>query len=139
MAKILFCVAIFLFNFSQKAFLVCAERQEAVLGKPYYYNSEQLRSVNSANVTWDGENGEITAYDVPSDAISYSQLNFETYFVVTDYNGQKGVDMIVAKIEWGFKGAMRDRKEEGGRFIHFNSSFVWDCLPLVSLIIFRSS
>jgi RHS repeat-associated protein len=80
------------------------KEKTAVPGKPYYYEVGRSlgKGEDDGNGTWDGENGEITAYDVPGAVDNFDNLKFETYIVVTDYNGEKGLDRIVGVIKWGF-------------------------------------
>ena len=76
---------------------------ESIKGKPYYNSTADLADNLFAGATWNKNNntGSITATDVPGGVHSFSEIKFETYFVLTNYsNTQK--DKIVGKIEWGF-------------------------------------
>lgn len=76
---------------------------ESVASKPYYNTSGDLSDAYYANATWQNNagTGAITNFDVPSAAQSLPQLNFETYFVLTNYAGS-GQDKIVARVDWGY-------------------------------------
>lgn len=76
---------------------------ESVSGQPYYNTSANLKDVNYANATWDQStsSGAITAFDVPTASELFSEISFETYFVLTNFNGS-GMDKIVGAIIWGY-------------------------------------
>jgi len=75
----------------------------AVPGKPYYNSSSELADPTVANATWRGNNsiGSITALDIPTVAVQAPSVNFETYFVLTNYAGS-GQDKVVGSISWGY-------------------------------------
>jgi hypothetical protein len=76
---------------------------ESVEGKPYYNTPGDLRDRLYANATWQSNaaTGAITNFDVPGLAKSIPSLNFETYFVLTNYAGS-GQDRVVGRIDWGY-------------------------------------
>jgi len=77
--------------------------KEANPGTPYYNSSDNLSDPNYANATWDAStnSGEITLKDIPSVAEHEDKTNFETYFVLKNYDNS-GKDLIVARVDWGF-------------------------------------
>lgn len=64
--------------------------------QPYY-----LTAAEHANqVTWDGKNGTIRIYDLPSASALFEEMFFETAIVAVNAD-KKGTDKIVRVFTWG--------------------------------------
>jgi RHS repeat-associated protein len=79
--------------------------KEAVPGKPFYCETPASWGFKQTEGADGTVNFEITAEDDPSGAKTYVNVTFETYIVITDYDGVKGSDLVVGVIQWGWNKA----------------------------------
>lgn len=69
-------------------------------GMPYYYSNQNLTLAKvGGEMVWDNStnSGAVTARDLPTSSDLHPSITFETYFVLTNYNGL-GKDLVVGKI-----------------------------------------
>jgi RHS repeat-associated protein len=68
---------------------------------PYYNSATELASPRYANMTWNGNSGSITAYDIPTAMGKFPMGQFETSIIATNYMGT-GKDVSLGTFKWGY-------------------------------------